>query len=213
MRRREDASRGYVEVKTPLIYDKVLWERSGHWEKFRENMFLIPEDDHIFAIKPMNCPGHMVLFAEHPAELPRAAAALRGGGAAAPQRAGRHAARAHPGAARDPGRRAHLLHPRADRGRDLRLPRLREVHLRPLRPRIQLRAVDPAGEPARERRGVGLHRGSRSGPPSNGEVSVRAQRGRRRLLRPEDRPPHARLARPLLGRWAPSSSTASSRRG
>jgi threonyl-tRNA synthetase len=63
MRRREDARRGYVEVKTPLIYDKVLWERSGHWEKFRENMFLIPEDDHLFAIKPMNCPGHMVLFA------------------------------------------------------------------------------------------------------------------------------------------------------
>jgi threonyl-tRNA synthetase len=63
MRRREDARRGYVEVKTPLIYDKALWERSGHWEKFRENMFLIPEDDHTFAIKPMNCPGHMVLFA------------------------------------------------------------------------------------------------------------------------------------------------------
>ena len=63
MRRREDASRGYVEVKTPLIYDKVLWERSGHWEKFRENMFLIPEEDHTYAIKPMNCPGHMVLFA------------------------------------------------------------------------------------------------------------------------------------------------------
>jgi threonyl-tRNA synthetase len=63
MRRREDARRGYVEVKTPLIYDKALWERSGHWEKFRENMFLIPEEDHTFAIKPMNCPGHMVLFA------------------------------------------------------------------------------------------------------------------------------------------------------
>ena len=63
MRRREDERRGYVEVKTPLIYDKVLWERSGHWEKFRENMFLIPEGDHLFAIKPMNCPGHMVLFA------------------------------------------------------------------------------------------------------------------------------------------------------
>ncbi len=63
LRRRENERRGYVEVKTPLIYDKVLWERSGHWEKFRENMFLIPEGDHIFAIKPMNCPGHMVLFA------------------------------------------------------------------------------------------------------------------------------------------------------
>src|SRR5881392_405093 len=63
LRRRENERRGYVEVKTPLIYDKVLWERSGHWEKFRENMFLIPEDERLFAIKPMNCPGHMVLFA------------------------------------------------------------------------------------------------------------------------------------------------------
>jgi threonyl-tRNA synthetase len=65
LRRRENAARGYVEVKTPLIYDKRLWQRSGHWEKFRENMFLIPEeDDHVFAIKPMNCPGHMLLFGQ-----------------------------------------------------------------------------------------------------------------------------------------------------
>jgi threonyl-tRNA synthetase len=64
LRLRENAARGYVEVKTPLIYDKALWERSGHWEKFRENMFLIPEEDErLFAIKPMNCPGHMLLFA------------------------------------------------------------------------------------------------------------------------------------------------------
>ncbi len=63
LRRRENAARGYVEVKTPLVYDKRLWEASGHWEKFRENMFLIPEDDdHLLAIKPMNCPGHMLLF-------------------------------------------------------------------------------------------------------------------------------------------------------
>jgi threonyl-tRNA synthetase len=63
LRRRENARRGYVEVKTPLIYDKSLWETSGHWAKFRENMFLIPMDDeHTFAIKPMNCPGHMLLF-------------------------------------------------------------------------------------------------------------------------------------------------------
>ncbi|HEY0415993.1 MAG TPA: threonine--tRNA ligase [Gaiellaceae bacterium] len=64
LRRRENAARGYSEVRTPLIYDKALWEQSGHWEKFRENMFLIPEDDHTFAIKPMNCPGHMKLFAQ-----------------------------------------------------------------------------------------------------------------------------------------------------
>jgi threonyl-tRNA synthetase len=63
IRRRENAKRGYVEVRTPLIYDQSLWERSGHWEKFREHMFLIPEGDRMFSIKPMNCPGHMTLFA------------------------------------------------------------------------------------------------------------------------------------------------------
>jgi threonyl-tRNA synthetase len=63
LRRRENERRGYVEVKTPLIYDKALWVTSGHWEKFRENMFLIPlDDDQVYAIKPMNCPGHMLLF-------------------------------------------------------------------------------------------------------------------------------------------------------
>jgi threonyl-tRNA synthetase len=63
LRRRENAKRGYVEVKTPLIYDKALWITSGHWEKFRQNMFLIPlEDEQVYGMKPMNCPGHMLLF-------------------------------------------------------------------------------------------------------------------------------------------------------
>src|SRR5207247_127691 len=55
--------RGDDDVRTPLIYDKALWITSGHWDKFRENMFLIPiDDEHIYGIKPMNCPGHMLLF-------------------------------------------------------------------------------------------------------------------------------------------------------
>ncbi len=64
VRRRENVRRGYLEVKTPLIYDKALWVTSGHWEKFRENMFLIPGDteEQTYGIKPMNCPGHMLLF-------------------------------------------------------------------------------------------------------------------------------------------------------
>jgi threonyl-tRNA synthetase len=63
LRRRENAKRGYDEVKTPLIYEQTLWVTSGHWEKFRENMFLIPlDDEQVYAIKPMNCPGHMLLF-------------------------------------------------------------------------------------------------------------------------------------------------------
>ena len=64
IRRRENTRRGYLEVKTPLIYDKALWVTSGHWDKFRESMFLIPGDteEQLYGIKPMNCPGHMLLF-------------------------------------------------------------------------------------------------------------------------------------------------------
>lgn len=54
---------GYVEVKTPQLIDRVLWERSGHWEKFRENMFVAETDDaRVLAVKPMNCPGHVQIF-------------------------------------------------------------------------------------------------------------------------------------------------------
>jgi threonyl-tRNA synthetase len=62
LRRRENATRGYVEVKTPLLYDSDLWVTSGHWEKFREDMFLIEEEGKTWGLKPMNCPGHMLLF-------------------------------------------------------------------------------------------------------------------------------------------------------
>ncbi|MDY0882153.1 threonine--tRNA ligase [Dongia soli] len=60
-RRLDDA--GYVEVKTPQIMDRSLWERSGHWEKFHENMFIVQDDEnHVLAVKPMNCPGHVQIF-------------------------------------------------------------------------------------------------------------------------------------------------------
>src|SRR5206468_3670396 len=54
---------GYVEVKTPLIYNKALWETSGHWSHYRQNMFLIASDEEQMAVKAMNCPGHFLLFA------------------------------------------------------------------------------------------------------------------------------------------------------
>ncbi len=64
LRRRENSRRGYVEVKTPLIYENTVWMTSGHWEKFRDNMFLVggEGDEPHAALKPMNCPGHMLLF-------------------------------------------------------------------------------------------------------------------------------------------------------
>jgi threonyl-tRNA synthetase len=54
---------GYVEVKTPLVYNKALWERSGHWKHYRQNMFLIESEGETMSMKPMNCPGHFLLFA------------------------------------------------------------------------------------------------------------------------------------------------------
>ena len=53
---------GYQEIRTPQILDKSLWIRSGHWENFRENMFATNSDEKDFAIKPMNCPGHVQVF-------------------------------------------------------------------------------------------------------------------------------------------------------
>ncbi|MEM6461346.1 MAG: threonine--tRNA ligase [Pseudomonadota bacterium] len=62
MRRRLD-QHGYDEVNTPQVLDKALWETSGHWEWYRENMFTTQtEDERVFALKPMNCPGHVLIF-------------------------------------------------------------------------------------------------------------------------------------------------------
>ncbi len=63
IRRSENRKRGYVEVKTPLLYDIDTYVTSGHYENYRENMFFVTShDENRFALKPMNCPGHMLLF-------------------------------------------------------------------------------------------------------------------------------------------------------
>src|SRR5207244_1611900 len=64
LRRRENAKRGYVEVKTPLLYDVDTYITSGHYENYEENMFFVKGhgDEKLMALKPMNCPGHMLLF-------------------------------------------------------------------------------------------------------------------------------------------------------
>jgi threonyl-tRNA synthetase len=53
---------GYVEVKTPLIFNKALWETSGHWQHYRQNMFLVEAEGEQMGVKAMNCPGHMLVF-------------------------------------------------------------------------------------------------------------------------------------------------------
>jgi threonyl-tRNA synthetase len=62
LRRRLDTA-GYQEVKAPQLLDRSLWEKTGHWENFRENMFVAESrDDRVLAVKPMNCPGHVLIF-------------------------------------------------------------------------------------------------------------------------------------------------------
>ncbi|PCJ92954.1 MAG: threonine--tRNA ligase [Porticoccaceae bacterium] len=53
---------GYSEIKTPMVVDRTLWERSGHWDKFRENMFTVKSESRDYAVKPMNCPCHVQVF-------------------------------------------------------------------------------------------------------------------------------------------------------
>jgi len=61
MRARLEAG-GYVEVKTPQLVDRALWEASGHWEKFKEHMFIAESEERLLALKPMNCPGAVQIF-------------------------------------------------------------------------------------------------------------------------------------------------------
>ncbi|MDO8481310.1 MAG: threonine--tRNA ligase, partial [Nanoarchaeota archaeon] len=63
--RKEYRKRGYKEVVTPLIYDKSLWEQSGHWAHYKENMFLLMMDGREASLKPMNCPSHCLIYKMH----------------------------------------------------------------------------------------------------------------------------------------------------
>ena len=60
--RKEHIKRGYEEISTPMILSSQLWKTSGHWDHYRENMYTVTIDDQEFAIKPMNCPGGMLMF-------------------------------------------------------------------------------------------------------------------------------------------------------
>jgi threonyl-tRNA synthetase len=64
--RMEHRAAGYVETKTPIMLNRELWEKSGHWENYRENMYTSTIDDNDYAIKPMNCPGGMLIYGRKP---------------------------------------------------------------------------------------------------------------------------------------------------
>ena len=60
--RREHTAAGYEETKTPIILERTLWERSGHWDNYKDNMYFTVIDDVDFAVKPMNCPGGILIY-------------------------------------------------------------------------------------------------------------------------------------------------------
>ncbi len=60
--REENAKRGYNEIRTPLILNEILWKKSGHWDNFRNNMYFTKIDEKEFAVKPMNCPGGVLIY-------------------------------------------------------------------------------------------------------------------------------------------------------
>jgi threonyl-tRNA synthetase len=62
--REQNARRGYREVKTPILYDVELWKRSGHWDKYAENMYFTEVEERPMGLKPMNCPAHIQLYSD-----------------------------------------------------------------------------------------------------------------------------------------------------
>lgn len=77
--RQEHAKRGYTEVKTPIILNQALWHRSGHWDHYKDNMYVVDIDEEAYAIKPMNCPGGMLVYKRRPhsyRDLPQRVAEL-----------------------------------------------------------------------------------------------------------------------------------------
>jgi threonyl-tRNA synthetase len=60
--REQNLRRGYKEVRTPIIFDLELWKQSGHWDKYRENMYVTKSEERVMGVKPMNCPGHVKLY-------------------------------------------------------------------------------------------------------------------------------------------------------
>ena len=156
------SARTYQEIKTPLLYNKGLWEMSGHWGKYRENMFLVLDNEtgeHDFSLKPMNCPSHYLLYRRQEALVPRAAAALQHVRRAAPQRGDRRAVGADARAAVPAGRLPHLPDGGPDRRRGEASWSSSSATTRRSGSRRDAQVRDAPGEADRRRRAVGPRRG------------------------------------------------------
>ena len=190
---------GYQEVKGPQLLDKSLWEKTGHWQNYRENMFTTESEKREYALKPMNCPGHVLIFKSSLRsyrELP-----IRYGEFGQCHRnepsGALHGIMRIRGFTQDDGHvfctEDQILDECVAYTAQLqaRLPRLR-LH------RHHLQGRDAAGEPGRRRRPLGQGRVRPAGGAAPLRLRVRHRAGRRRLLRPEDRVHAEGRARPPL---------------
>ena len=197
--RRVYQDNGYQEVSAPQILDRSLWEKSGHWENYKDNMFTTESEKRDFAIKPMNCPGHIQIFnsgLHSYRDLP-----LRYGEFGACHRnepsGALHGIMRVRAFTQDDGHifctddqiepECVVFHKLALDG----LPRLR-LH----RHRDQARAAADAAH--RQRRALGRGRGGAARRAARLRRRVDRAAGRRRLLRPQDRVPPQGLDRPLV---------------
>ena len=202
VRRRENARRGYVEVKTPLLYDKSTLRHLRSLGELQGEHVLVPLERRLGeAVRDQadELPGaHAALRLRPPVsyrDLP-----LRYAEASTLHR-NELAGTLHGLLARPPrhaGRRPHLLHARADRSGARRLPRLLRLSLRPLRTRGAIRVLDAPGRQLGSDEEWDFTEGALKSALEQQRDRVRAERGRRRLLRAEDRSAHDRRARPLL---------------
>ena len=105
------------DARPPSSCNEALWHQSGHWDHYRENMYFTRIDEVDYAVKPMNCPGNMLIYKTQSALVPRVSDARRRAGPRPPARAVRRPPRPHARAVVYAGRCAHLLPARADGGR------------------------------------------------------------------------------------------------
>ncbi len=156
IRARENAKRGYLEVRTPIIYDAETFVISGHFPKYEDLMFKLEVDEHEWAMKAMNCPGHMLLFGSKLRSYRELPVRYRGADAAPPERADGNTPRA-PTCSEVTQDDAHIFCTE-DQIQDeiARRRRLRPLPLRALRHDGECGALHAARQQARHRRTVGL---------------------------------------------------------
>ncbi len=199
---------GYQEVKGPQLLDKSLWEKTGHWQNYRENMFTTESEKHEYALKPMNCPGHVLIFKSQLRsyrDLP-----IRYGEFGQCHRnepsGSMHGIMRVRGFTQDDG---HVFCTE-DQILDecvAYTEQLKAVYKDFGFTRHHLQGGDAAAEPGRQRRLLGQGRVRPDGSAAPLRLRIRDRPGRRRLLRPEDRVHAEGRARPPVAAAARCRST------